>query len=101
MAQGLAPEVAAPSPGRYRGADSVDQKPRSFQADTAPRAGPFNLKFLKPLKRPFNLNNRKPKKGAVSQCAGCGPAALTSTMSTTKKGRGGAHGPISPNFPKP
>lgn len=62
MAQGLAPEGAAPSPGRYRGADSVDQKPRSFQADTAPRAGPFNLKFLKPLKRPFNLNNRKPKK---------------------------------------
>jgi|GEM_PF-1487309 hypothetical protein len=25
LAQGLAPEVAAPSPGRYRGADSVDQ----------------------------------------------------------------------------
>lgn len=76
MAQGLAPEGAAPSPGRYRGADSVDQN-RSFQADTAPRAGPFNL------------NNRKPRKGAVSRCAGCGPAALTSTMSTTKKGAGG------------
>lgn len=48
MAQGLAPEGAAPSPGRYRGRGLRRPKPRSFQADTAPRAGPFNLKFLKP-----------------------------------------------------
>lgn len=60
MAQGLAPEVAAPSPGRYRGAVSVDQN-RVFQADTAPRAGPFNL------------NNRKPKKGPYPGIRGAAP----------------------------
>lgn len=53
MAQGLAPEGAAPSPGRYRGADSVDQKPRSFQADTAPRAGPFNINKITHKKGPY------------------------------------------------
>ena len=66
-----------PVAGAVSGRGLRRPKPRSFQADTAPRAGPFNL------------NNRKPRKGAVSRCAGCGPAALTSTTSPIKKGREG------------
>ena len=37
-----------PVAGAVSGRGLRRPKPRSFQADTEPRAGPFNLKFLKP-----------------------------------------------------
>lgn len=73
MAQGLAPRMGGPIAGAVSGRGLRRPKPRSFQADTAPRAGPFNLKFLKPLKRTFNLNNRKPKKGPYPSAWGAAP----------------------------
>lgn len=62
MAQGLAPEVAAPSPGRYRGAVSVDQN-RARSKRYRAEGGAVQPEVSEALKRPFNLNNRKPKKG--------------------------------------
>ena len=57
--------VAAYAPGPVAGAVSGRglrrPKPRSFQADTAPRA------------EPFNLNNRKPKKGPYPSARGAAP----------------------------
>lgn len=89
MAQGLAPRMGGPIAGAVSGRGLRRPKPCSFQADTAPRA------------EPLKSNYRKPKKGAVSRCAGCGPAALTSTVSPIKKGRGGARGPFNLKFLKP
>ena len=91
MAQGLAPRGGGPVAGAVSGRGLRRPKPRTFQADTAPRAGPFNLKFLKPLKGVQSQLSEALKR-AVSRYPGCGPAALTSTMSTTKKGGEGHAG---------
>ena len=48
MAQGLVPRMGGPIAGAVPGRGLRRPKPRSLQADTAPRAGPFNLKSLKP-----------------------------------------------------
>lgn len=48
MAQGLVPRMGGSIAGAVSGRGLRRPKPRSFQADTAPRAGPFNPKFLKP-----------------------------------------------------
>lgn len=72
---GLGPSTRGGGPvaGAVSGRGLRRPNPRSFQADTAPGARPFNLKFLKPLKRTFNLNNRKPKKGPYPSARAAAP----------------------------
>lgn len=101
MAQGLAPRMGGPIAGAVSGRGLRRPKTALVPSRYRGEDAAVQPEVSEALKRPFNLNNRKPKKGAVSQCAGCDPAALTSTMSTTKKGRGGAHGPLSHNLRKP
>lgn len=63
MAQGLAPEGGGPVAGAVSGRGLRRPNPRSFQADTAPGAGPFNLNNRKPRKR-----GRIPVRGVRPRC---------------------------------